>query len=214
MQCKEVETVLEQEGISPLPAAARAHVDSCQACQTFVADLTSIVAAARELPSEVEPPARVWVSLRAQLESEGIIKLPAVAAPARESRWHRFAVLFRGRALATATVGLLIVAGALLQMPGQGPVADSNPPRNPFEETARTLAEQEQGLTNIQLASNSLVDASLRQNLSAVDDFIADCERRVRTEPQDELTREYLSGAYRQKAQLLSAMMERGGSGN
>jgi hypothetical protein len=47
-----------------------------------------------------------------------------------------------------------------------------------------------------------------------VDDFIADCERRVQTEPQDELTREYLSGAYRQKAQLLSAMMDRGGSGN
>jgi hypothetical protein len=212
MQCREVEAVLEQEGFSPLPPAARAHVVSCRACQSFVSDLTSIVAAARDLPAEVEPPARVWVSLRAQLESEGIIKLPAVAAPARESWWHGFANQFRGRALATATVGLLIFAGALLQMPV--PVTDSNPGRNPFEEAARTLAEQEQGLTNMQLASNSLVDTSLRQNLSAVDDFIADCERRVQTEPQDELTREYLSGAYRQKAQLLSAMMERGGSGN
>jgi len=40
------------------------------------------------------------------------------------------------------------------------------------------------------------------------------CERRVQAEPQDELAREYLSSAYRQKAQLLSAMMERQGSGN
>jgi hypothetical protein len=212
MQCKEIEAVLQQEGFSPLPAEARAHVVSCLACQNFVADLTSIVAAARELPGELEPPARVWASLRAQLESEGIIKLPAVAEPARDSWWHGFADLFRGRALATVTVGLLIVAGAILET--QLPVNNLNPGRNPFEETARTLAEQEQGLTNMQLASNSLVDTSLRQNLSAVDDFIADCERRVQTEPQDELTREYLTGAYRQKAVLLSAMMERGGSGN
>ncbi len=212
MRCKEVEAVVEQEGVSPLPAAARAHVVSCLACQSFVADLTSIVVAARELPAELEPPARVWVSLRAQLEREGIIKLPAFAQRARDSWWHGFADLFRGRTLATATVGLLILAGAVLQV--ELPVNHSNPGRNPFEETARTLAEQEHGLTNMQLASNSLVDTSLRQNLSAVDEFIADCERRVQTEPQDELTREYLTGAYRQKAELLSAMMDRGGSGN
>lgn len=212
MQCKEVEAVLEQEGFSPLPAAARSHVVSCAACQSLIADLTSIVVAARELPAELEPPARVWVSLRSQLESEGIIKLAGVAQPARASWWHGFANLMRGRTLATATVGLLILAGAILQV--QLPVTSSNPGRNPFEETARTLAVQEHGLTNMQLASNSLVDTSLRQNLSAVNEFIADCERRVQAEPQDELTREYLTGAYRQKAELLSAMMDRGGSGN
>lgn len=212
MQCKDVEAVLEQEGFSPLPAAAREHVVSCLACKNLVADMNAIVAAARELPAELEPPARVWVSLRAQLESEGIIKLPAALQPAHDSWWRGFADFLRGRTLATATVGLLILAGAILQV--QIPVTDSSTARNPFEETARTLAEQEHGLTNMQLASNSLVDTSLRQNLSAVDEFIADCERRVQTDPQDELTREYLSGAYRQKAELLSAMMDRGGSGN
>lgn len=212
MQCKEVEAILEQEGFSPLPAAARSHVVSCAACQSLIADLTSIVVAARELPAELEPPARVWVSLRSQLESEGIIKLPGVARPARASWWHGFADVLRGRTLATATVGLLILAGAILQV--QLPVTNSNPGRNPFEETARTLAVQEHGLTNMQLASNSLVDTSLRQNLSAVNEFIADCERRVQADPQDELTREYLTGAYRQKAELLSAMMDREGSGN
>jgi hypothetical protein len=212
MQCKEVELVFEQEGIAPLSAAARAHLSSCNACQGLVADLRDIVAAARELPAELEPPARVWVSLRAQLENEGIIKMPAAAGAQRVSWWHGFGELFRGRALATASVGMLIVAAAVLQI--QQPAVQLTDTRNPFEETARALAEQEQGLANMQLASNSLVDTSLRQNLTAVDDFIADCERRVQAEPQDELAREYLSGAYRQKAQLLSAMMERGGSGN
>jgi hypothetical protein len=47
-----------------------------------------------------------------------------------------------------------------------------------------------------------------------VDKFIVDCEQRVKEQPQDELTREYLSGAYQEKAELISVMMERGGSGN
>jgi hypothetical protein len=212
MQCKEVELVLEQEGIAPLPVVARAHLASCNACQSLVADLRDIVAAAHEFPAELEPPARVWVSLRAQLEDEGIIKTPAAAGAERFSWWHGLAELFRGRALAAATVGLLIVAAGVLQI--RQPAVQLTDTPNPFEETARTLAEQEHGLANMQLASDSIVDASLRENLTAVDDFIADCERRVQAEPQDELAREYLSGAYRQKAQLLSAMMERGGSGN
>jgi hypothetical protein len=58
------------------------------------------------------------------------------------------------------------------------------------------------------------MDVSLRQNLDIVDKFIVDCEQRVKDEPQDDLTREYLSGAYQQKAELISVMMERGGSGN
>jgi len=212
MQCKEVELVLEQEGIAPLPATARAHLASCNVCQSLVADLRDIVAVAHTFPAELEPPARVWVSLRAQLENEGIIKAPAVAGAERASWWRGFAELFRGRALATVTVGLLIVAAGVLQI--RQPVVQVTDAHNPFEETARALTEQERGLANMELASDSLVDTSLRQNLSAVNDFIADCERRVQAEPQDELAREYLSGAYRQKAQLLSAMMERQGSEN
>src|SRR6266852_5931321 len=117
MQCKDVEFVVEQEGLTPLPEAARAHVASCSYCQEFVADLANIVSIANELPAEVEPPARVWVSLRAQLELEGIIKTPVVPARGeRSSWWHGLSDLFRSRALATATVGLLIVAAGVLQL--------------------------------------------------------------------------------------------------
>ena len=98
MQCKDVEFVVEQEGLAPLPEAARAHVAACSHCQEFVADLATIVSAANELPAEVEPPARVWVSLRAQLELEGIIKTPVVPASGeRWSWWHGFDELFRSR---------------------------------------------------------------------------------------------------------------------
>ena len=117
MQCKDVEFVVEQEGLAPLPEAARAHVATCSHCQDYVADLATIVAVANELPADVEPPARVWLSLRAQLELEGLIKtavFPAHAEPS--SWWPGFNDLFRSRALATAAVGLLIVAAGWMTM--------------------------------------------------------------------------------------------------
>ena len=221
MQCRDVEFVVEQEGLAPLPEAARAHVATCSQCQGFVADLETIVSAANELPAEVEPHTRVWVSLWARLELEGIIKTPVVAARSeRATWWHEFNDLFRSRALATATVGLLIVFAGVLQLrqpddSAEIPLRVAGPAwQIPFAKTAKVLNEQEIDLTNMQLASTTTVDASFRQNLKQVDDFIADCERRVSAEPQDDLAREYLSNAYQQKAELLSAMMDRGGSVN
>jgi hypothetical protein len=224
MQCKDVEFVVEQEGLAPLPEAAQAHVATCSRCQDYVADLATIIAVANELPAEVEPPTRVWVSLQAQLELEGIIKAPDLPARAERSPgWQGFRDLFRSRALATATVGLLIaVAGVMQWQKPQDPglrrdvsqTASVPSWQIPFAQTAKVLNEQEVDLRNMQLAgaSTAPVDTSFRQNLQQVDDFIADCEHRVSVAPQDELAREYLSNAYQQKAELLSAMMDREGS--
>ena len=214
MQCRDVEVVIEQEGLAPLPEAARAHLAGCRHCQEFVSDLAAIVSVANKLPAEVEPPARVWVSLRTQLELEGIIKEP-VAAPSEESLswWRGFSGLFRSRALATVMAGALIVAAAILQLrqPSELP---SSPPPPDIGQTAKLLNEQEVDLRNMHLTSTSPVDTALQQDLQQVDDFIADCERHLKEVPRDDLAREYLSDAYQQKAELLSAMMDRGRSVN
>jgi hypothetical protein len=225
MQCKDVEFVVEQEGLAPLPEAARAHVATCSHCQDYVADLATIVAVANELPAEVEPPARIWVSLQSQLELEGIIKTPAVPVQRGRQSWRLgFNDLFGSRALATAAVGLLIVVAGVMQWrkpPDQGlrgdlPSSGSLPPwQIAFKQTATVLNGQEVDLRNMQLASTSPlapVDDSYRQSLQQVDEFIADCERRVSATPEDDVAREYLSNAYQQKAELLSAMMDREGS--
>ncbi len=224
MQCKDVESIVEQEGLASLPEPAEAHVAVCSQCQALVADLTSIVSMAKELPAEATPPARLWISLRTQLELEGIIKEP-VAAPMAErssSWWRGVNDLFRSRALAAATVGLLIAAAAVLQIrTDSGNNASDRLSRRlavaalePFAASRMTLNDQEPVAKGMILASTSPVDASLRENLQKVDDFIADCEQRISEQPQDELAREYLSNAYEQKAELLAAMMDRGGSVN
>lgn len=209
MQCKEVEVVLEQDGWTPLPEGARAHVAACNSCQSLVSDLSAIVASAHLLPAEVEPPARVWVALQAQLQAEGIIKTHTAAE--RGSWWQGLSDLFRARAMATAAVALLITGAIALQV--QSPTARTEA-RSVYEDTSTALDQDEAHLPPAQLANPSMVEASLRQNLGIVDNFIADCEQRVREQPQDDLAREYLSGAYQQKAELLSALMEPGGSGN
>src|SRR6267154_1586859 len=208
MQCKEVEVVLEQQGFVPVPEAARAHLAGCSSCQGLVADLTAIVATAHLLPAEVEPPLRVWTRLRAQLEEEGLIK----GAKTRTAWRRRFSELFGARALATAGVGALVVAAVVLQMrpPASHPTEARNTYEN-YDNTSLTLSNDEAHLPSMQLAGSSKVDVALRQNLDIVDKFIVDCEQRIKEQPGDELARDYLTGAYQQKAELLSVMMERGG---
>ena len=89
----------------------------------------------------------------------------------------------------------------------------------PLAETGQTLRQEEQNLRMVQPAggfanADRVVDTSLRQNLTSLNQFIEDCRRRLKEDPNDELAREYLSVAYQQKAELLSAMLDRGRSVN
>ncbi len=215
MQCKEIEAVLENEGFSPLPEEVSAHVASCDACRGLVEDFSAILSVAEELPAEVEPPSRVWVALKNQLEAEGIIKTPAAIDGALQpSWWEKLSRILRGRALATAAVGLVIFAAAAVQIQWEPRVP---PAPDPFAETALTLHQEEQSLPIVQqagLSNQDKTDASLRQNLASLNQFIEECRKRLKQDPSDELAREYLSVAYQQKAELLSAMLDRGRSVN
>lgn len=270
MQCNELEAVLEQHGLSPLPADAREHLAACTACQDLLADFSSIAVAAKRIPAEADPPDRIWISLRAQLEAEGIIRDPQPAAVSvAVPWWNGIAQAFRLRTLASVGAGLFLVLGSvyLVERPGTpnapkvsrpspaqaseapksaapAPVK-SNPaparntplatqsarvtrPPQPRESTtvlkpspsesaylgdsAAVLSQTEDALPSRELANNAMVDASLRQNLRTLNEFIAECEARLKQNPRDQLTREYLNMAYQQKAELLAAMMDTGRS--
>jgi hypothetical protein len=81
-----------------------------------------------------------------------------------------------------------------------------------FGDSAAVLSQAENALPRRELANNPAVDAALRQNLRTLDDFIAECQSRLKQNPQDQLSREYLNMAYQQKAELLNAMMDSGRS--
>jgi hypothetical protein len=231
MQCRDMEAILENEGLLPLPESVRAHAASCSSCSSLIADFSAILSAAEQIPAEVEPPTRVWVSLRNQLEAEGIIKADfEEVALAQPSWWESLSRILSGRALATSAVGLVIILGAYVQIargPGPGPQVDAKTlegslspytPTEPLGPTGQSLHQDAQSIPMVQNAGLSnrqdVVDTSLRQNLASLNLFIEDCRRRLKEDPSDELAREYLSVAYQQKAELLSAMLDRGRSVN
>ena len=74
MQFKRAQIGSKQVGPPTLPRVVRLAIDGNGRRQSFVADLNSIVSAARWLPGEVSPPPDAWGSLRVQLEKEGILK--------------------------------------------------------------------------------------------------------------------------------------------
>jgi hypothetical protein len=271
MQCKELEAVLESEGLDSLPTGAREHLAGCTCCQDLLADLSTIVVAAKAIPAEVTPPDRIWVSIRAQLEAEGVIRdtEPIVTTPSA-SWWQGFSGLFRPRALATAAAGLFVVLGSIYVVEHRSPAnvaqitplaqtnvqADKAPvapspapagekalfpnpaplppsthlatnrgPRpsttslkaSPSEDiylgqSASVLDQTESSLPSRELTNNAAVDAALRKNLRTLNDFIAECQTRLKQNPDDPLTREYLNMAYQQKAELLTAMLDSGRS--
>lgn len=271
MQCKELEAVLEQEELDQLSAEAREHLEACSACQSFFADLSAIVVAAGQLPAALEPPERVWISLRAQLAAEGILRAPQpILTEPAASWWRSLAELFRPRVLAPAALTFALILGggyylrvrnsrdiAVHPVPSPAPVSESAKtavpapakpaapvpanaarevrqnaknlsPAKPresrtelrpspsesayFGDSAAVLSQTESDLPSRRLANNAAVDASLRQNLRTVNEFIAECEARLKQNPQDQLTREYLNIAYQQKAELLTAIMDTGRS--
>lgn len=211
MQCQELEHVLEENSGKPLPAPAQAHLESCGICRSLVEDLERIQTAARDLPAEVEPPERIWVSLRAHLEAEKIIRPePAYSSASRQGA--RLGRIMRP-AIAVAALCALILAIVLVRLrPGQ-PVAptpnaaSANPPV--LLQTKHQLNGIERAAVNSRPAADTATNVSLRDNLKIVNDFIASCEETVSATPQNDLAREYLSSAYEQKAELLAAIQDR-----
>jgi hypothetical protein len=141
MRCKELQAVLEGKGLGPLPLDAQEHLAECPECQDFVGDLSAIVAAARQLPAEVNPPDRVWISLRAQLAAEGIIREEAPLELSAHRWWQDVSQFFQPRFLASVGAGLLVVlTGAYLaKRPVSTPQGrTSSPP--PISETTKNVA--------------------------------------------------------------------------
>jgi hypothetical protein len=260
MQCKDLELVLESQDLGTLSPEARQHLADCASCQGLLADFHSIIAVASTLPAEIEPPARLWTSIRAQLEAEGLIQEP-VEAPEAAHWWESLRAAFEIRSFAAVTAGVLVVASTIffytrkaptgqavaiqtpatqVKQPQQQALPTTAPPASPVAVPGGVIAnsrhrapvssgnrglapspsdnmnpgfsQDEPSFPDMQLAGNSRVDSSLRQNLDTLNQFIAECQRRLRQNPQDELAREYLNMAYQQKADLLAAMMENGRS--
>jgi anti-sigma factor RsiW len=184
-----------------------AHVRGCGECRALIADLDAIRLSAHEV-TDVEPPARVWSAIRAQLDQEGLTTERGVRAWVRSllAAWPRPAV-------ATATLAAL-VAGAFLL----GVQVENYKAQRSWTQGTQAVAQPiKADLGDFELhavsalhESDPAVNVAFQKNLQIVDNYIVVCEKSVQEEPENELARDYLYGAYQQKADLLAQMSERG----
>ena len=190
---------------------ADAHLRECSHCRNLVADLGLIETAARDwAQAEIDPPAHVWTSLRAQLEREGLFRAP------QEARRHwlpGWLPAIPRPVLAGAYLAALVAIAFGLS----GPVYSRINQQRWLETAQNTAAPLDTELNTYEQAtissipkSDPLITASLHKNLAIVDNYIALCEKSVDEEPQNEMARDYLYDAYQQKADLLAQMSERG----
>jgi hypothetical protein len=224
MQCEQFEQLLEQLDDGALPEPALAHLEECHACRALSADFGAIHDLALELGAEgIAPAERVWVTLRNRLEAEGLIhgaqEPPRSAGHASDGWW----AVFQRPAIAGSFLGLVLAAAAMVsywsnfpqtavhsqlalqQATSAVPSAD-----NVFKEEILTVGSD--SIPGLQ-RQDTAVTASLRRNLQIVDNFIAICEKSVREQPDNQMAREYLYGAYQQKAELLATAMNRSMTG-
>jgi hypothetical protein len=209
--------VLAQQADGPLPLEATAHLDACPQCRLLRDDLMAITVAAQEWGiDEPAPPARVWAAIEVRLQAEGLIAQPSL--PAASPGWLSGFWNFASRLELVGAYVLAMLVAAGIAGYRVAPVADTFERPATVEQVSRPaldgLGSTLDGNMQRVVASfspdyDNSVTLSLQQNLQIVDNLIAVCEKTVREHPGDPLAREYLYGAYQQKADLLAVAMDR-----
>jgi hypothetical protein len=225
MQCEQFEDALEQQEIDALPKQALAHLETCAACSALFADFGAIHSMASELAADPIAPLseNVWISLRNQLEAEGLIhdsQIPMRSAPQTGAAWWSF---FQRPALAGAFLGIALAAAGAVSYLSNSQSSTAQSKLTPVQETSsvptassvfkeEVLHVNDEAILGVQRQDTAVTD-SIRRNLQIVDNFIALCEKDVREQPDNQIAREYLYGAYQQKAELLATAMNRNMTG-
>ena len=206
MTCRHFHEELERWMDGERSAAAQAHIRGCQACNGLIADLKAIeVEAHRWSAPLVEPPERVWVSLRNQLEAEGIIKTAPAETVASVSEGGWFSRLFPSTVrpvLAGAYLAALVaVVTAGVATTHRAPILHAQLINTDRFPTAPVISSP-------RIPNPAVSD--LNRNLAIVDNQIAMCEKSLNEEPDNEVAKDFLANAYQQKAELISEISERG----
>jgi hypothetical protein len=213
MNCLEFERVLPDYLEGGHTAEQQAHLSSCSACATLLADLNSISSQARLLQDAEDPSPAVWNMLEAQLRREGLIhdgEIPE-AAPTRSSLTDFFR---RRRAawLVPVAAALVIAAGIKLYHPvGAG---DTHPVARvaaPATALPAPVSSEDQQLLNSVASRFPSQQAKYRKNLDEANSYIRDAEQSIKNDPNDVYSQQLLINAYEQKQMLYDLAVNRTG---
>lgn len=180
------------------PDVARAvgrHLDSCASCRALLEDLTRICAAAAGL-GPIEPPARVWAAVQAELRAPG----------GSGEAWHGWRPL-------AAAAGFVLVASSLgwvasrLTVPNLAPEVAEAQPEGAFEVAEAAYQAAIDDLETATDADAPLVAeralATLQEGLADLDEVIVETRDHLSREPDDAFSQDSLLTALDSKVALL-----------
>ena len=194
------------------------HLESCPECAAFRQDLNAIRQGVERLES-IEPPERLWKSIRFQLEAEGRIR-----SKPKESFW---AAILPQRlpdlkpAWSGAILALFLGIGSLLVYEWTTPsplvpvpVASTSHQEAVLEELRRAEANYRAAIEALSASSRKKLeglDPDLAQvfhdNLATMDYYLNECKRAVEDSPQNPLAHRYLLAAYQKKVELMQTIV-------
>jgi hypothetical protein len=208
MTCDEFERVLpELEGGHNLEQEQ--HLRSCSTCADLVSDLNAIEQNARLLEDQ-EPGPRVWNNIEAALLREGLIRQPQpqlLPAVAHSPRW-RFAWLVPIAAGLVYGAGLLIMHWQVsTQIAHQAKISAAVEAPGAIQSPA--LSTPEDPMIKLVAARAPNLGASYESDLRAVEAYIHDAELAAHNNPNDEISQQYLTNAYEQRAMVYEMAMDR-----
>jgi len=227
MDCSQFAEQLDDWLSGERSPAARVHARECSECRGLADDFLAITKTARDWSiEEPQPSPRLWNSLRAQLQEEGLIRdasrqaapvrarVQPEAQPAKPSDWLAgwFAGLLRP-ALAGAYLAILVAVSILFVGPSGKQIDDSQwlqRTQVSIKPLSADLNSAERAVLSNVASADPDLSRSLHQNLAVVDKDISECEQSVREQPENELARDFLYQAYEQKADLLAEISDGG----
>ena len=194
------------------------HLGSCAGCAALYEDLKSIRVGVESL-EPIEPPARVWTSLRSQLLANGLVH-----SKPKEPLWARilpksFPVL--KPAWSSAILALFLVVSSLViydltnRSPvGPDPIAVTSHQEALTEELRKAEANYRTAIEALRASSQKKLehlDPTLAQifndNLATMDYYLNECKRAVEASPQNPLAHRYLLAAYQKKVELMQTIL-------
>ena len=185
------------------------HLKNCSRCAGLVADLSAISQQARLLAEDEDPSPRVWNRLEIALRQEGLIHdNQAALVPARRVRWSPV-WLVPLAACSLMIMGLLIYQrGGVLPQTAQM----SSAPAHAITASVQSddMSPEQTELLKMVAARAPGMRAGYEAEFKAVNAYIRDAELSVKRNPNDEVSQQYLSNAYEQRAMVFEMAMDHG----
>ena len=224
MLCSDCQELLSDyiDGILELGEQAKieAHISHCDTCLTVRDDLLQIVHFSKSLPLH-SPPATVWNRIKSEIEAGGKKGLPAHVGRI----WSKISsqgLGFRGGWAAAAAVVISVSALVFVYQreqigakwsrgTNQAQIYSSaTQSRNNQDAMDSNLRDMEQHINNLKaqvdersVAWNPQLKSSFNRDMSFIDETLAQCHHDLSDNPQDDVCREMMLNAYREKVRLL-----------